>query len=80
MLAPLSDRYRPDIEACARWPCCWSCGCTPFPDAMPGGFIGVDIFFVISGFLITGIIARELLSGRFSLLQFYGRRDQADFS
>jgi peptidoglycan/LPS O-acetylase OafA/YrhL len=45
-----------------------------FPDARPGGFIGVDIFFVISGFLITGIIARELLSGRFSLLRFYERR------
>jgi peptidoglycan/LPS O-acetylase OafA/YrhL len=41
---------------------------------MPGGFIGVDIFFAISGFLITGIIVRELLSGRFSLLQFYRRR------
>ena len=45
-----------------------------FPAAMPGGFIGVDVFFVISGFLITGIIARELEQKRFSLLTFYGRR------
>ncbi len=45
-----------------------------FPEAMPGGFIGVDIFFVISGFLITGIIVRELGQQRFSLLAFYGRR------
>jgi peptidoglycan/LPS O-acetylase OafA/YrhL len=45
-----------------------------FPEAMPGGFIGVDIFFVISGFLITGIIVRELDQQRFSLLAFYGRR------
>src|SRR6202030_3643884 len=39
-----------------------------------GGFIGVDIFFVISGFLITGIIVRELDQKRFSLLGFYNRR------
>ena len=45
-----------------------------FPEAMPGGFIGVDVFFVISGFLITGIIVRELDQQRFSLLGFYQRR------
>ena len=40
----------------------------------PGGFVGVDIFFVISGFLITNILAREIGEGRFSLLGFYERR------
>lgn len=45
-----------------------------FPDAVPGGFVGVDVFFVISGFLITGLIARELDVGRFSLIEFYNRR------
>lgn len=39
-----------------------------------GGFVGVDVFFVISGFLITGIIHRELRVGRFSLARFYERR------
>ena len=45
-----------------------------FPQAVPGGFIGVDIFFVISGFLITGIIMREIDQQRFSLWAFYTRR------
>jgi peptidoglycan/LPS O-acetylase OafA/YrhL len=39
-----------------------------------GGYIGVDVFFVISGFLITGIILREQRDGTFSLARFYERR------
>ena len=45
-----------------------------FPDRIPGGFIGVDIFFVISGYLITKIILKELDDKNFSFLDFYGRR------
>lgn len=40
----------------------------------PGGFIGVDIFFVISGFLITGLILKEMQEGVFSLAAFWERR------
>ena len=39
-----------------------------------GGFVGVDIFFVISGYLITSLILGEVAEGRFSLLSFYERR------
>ncbi len=39
-----------------------------------GGFIGVDVFFVISGFLITGIITRDLDAGTFTLLNFWDKR------
>ena len=42
---------------------------------LEGGFLGVDIFFVISGYLITSIILKELLSeNNFSFLNFYKRR------
>ena len=39
-----------------------------------GGFVGVDIFFVISGYLITGNIARDIAKGKFSIVNFYERR------
>ena len=44
------------------------------PSAVTGGFIGVDVFFVISGYLITGNILADLSSGRFDLIAFYARR------
>lgn len=45
-----------------------------FPHALPGGFIGVDIFFVISGYIITRTYFSRLRSGQVSLLQFYAKR------
>lgn len=41
---------------------------------MKGGFTGVDVFFVISGYLITGIVQRQLVAGTFSFRRFYERR------
>jgi peptidoglycan/LPS O-acetylase OafA/YrhL len=50
-----------------------------FPGALPGGFVGVDIFFVISGYLICGLISDGLQSGTFTYVDFYARRARRIF-
>jgi peptidoglycan/LPS O-acetylase OafA/YrhL len=49
------------------------------PQAVPGGFIGVDVFFVISGYLITKLIASDIGRQRFSVAAFYVRRTKRIF-
>jgi peptidoglycan/LPS O-acetylase OafA/YrhL len=69
-----AERYRPDIDglrALAIIPVVffhYRIG------RFPGGFVGVDIFFVISGYLITGLLLADIAAGRFSILRFYERR------
>jgi peptidoglycan/LPS O-acetylase OafA/YrhL len=66
--------YRPDIDGLRALAVLSVIFFHAFPNLISGGFIGVDIFFVISGFLITTIILENLKSGPFSLIEFYGRR------
>ena len=49
------------------------------PARIGGGFVGVDVFFVISGYLITGVLQGDLDAGKFSLLEFYHRRARRIF-
>ncbi|MEO0367684.1 MAG: acyltransferase family protein [Pseudomonadota bacterium] len=66
--------YRPDIDGLRALAIIPVLIFHAFPSLMQGGFIGVDIFFVISGFLISSIILRNLDAGTFSFTDFYSRR------
>ena len=46
------------------------------PGTLPGGFTGVDVFFVLSGYLIASVILHDIRDGKFSLREFYLRRIQ----
>ena len=66
--------YRPDIDGLRAVAILAVVIFHAFPKALRGGFVGVDVFFVISGFLISTIIFRSLRRGGFSFLGFYANR------
>ena len=67
-------KYRPDIDGLRAVAVLSVVAFHAFPAWMKGGFIGVDVFFVISGFLISTIIFENLDKGTFSFAEFYARR------
>ena len=66
--------YRPEIDGLRAFAVLSVVAFHAFPEMMSGGFVGVDVFFVISGFLISSHIFENLDKGRFSLSDFYARR------
>lgn len=72
--ASLIPHYRADIDGLRAMAVLSVVLYHAFPALLPGGFVGVDLFFVISGFLISNILYSELERGQFSIIRFYGRR------
>jgi peptidoglycan/LPS O-acetylase OafA/YrhL len=67
-------KYRADIDGLRAVAILPVVAFHALPGLLPGGFIGVDVFFVISGYLITSIILSSLRSGSFTIAGFYSRR------
>ena len=66
--------YRADLDGLRGIAILAVLGFHAFPSWAPGGFVGVDVFFVLSGYLITSIILQQLHSSKFTLTDFYLRR------
>lgn len=72
--APAGLTYRPDLDGLRAIAVLGVIAFHFFPELLPGGFVGVDVFFVLSGYLISRIIWDELSRGTFSPIGFYSRR------
>jgi peptidoglycan/LPS O-acetylase OafA/YrhL len=72
--SPVKTSYRSDIDGLRGFAVLAVVCFHGFPTRVGGGFVGVDIFFVISGFLISSIIIESLQRDEFSFLEFYARR------
>ncbi len=72
--SPHKSGYRAEIDGLRAFAVLSVVAFHTFPELLNGGFIGVDIFFVISGFLITSHIFEKLNEGNFSFIDFFGRR------
>ena len=70
----MSASYRPDVDGLRAVAVLAVLAFHAFPSLAPGGFTGVDVFFVISGYLISGIILDDIERRRFSVAYFYWRR------
>src|SRR5690242_13502999 len=72
-----------DLQARHRWAACRRGSrrdrISRLSGWVPGGFVGVDVFFVISGYLISGLIIDEVSQTRFSIITFYARRARRIF-
>ena len=69
-----STKYRPDIDGLRAVAIIPVIAFHIWPDAIPNGYLGVDIFFVISGFLIYSILLRDFQQNEFSFRKFWTRR------
>jgi peptidoglycan/LPS O-acetylase OafA/YrhL len=70
----LPPRYRPDLDGLRAIAVGLVIGFHTFPSIFPGGFAGVDVFFVISGYLITKILLSQIEKGELNIAHFYSRR------
>jgi peptidoglycan/LPS O-acetylase OafA/YrhL len=74
VMSPPTSKYRPDIDGLRAIAVLAVIAYHAFPTVLGGGFAGVDVFFVISGFLISSILFEQIQHHQFDIIGFYRRR------